>query len=257
MPPATYQSGPASSARPPEHLAPLSGGCLAMARDRSRGNEGSLLFLVLLILVCGSSLVYLAKTRDGVPTGALDLNAATAEQLALTLEMDPALATLVVQDRQRLGSFESVQQLRRLSIFPERARADQARAVVKQGLRDVNTADWREFARVLDVSRPVASRIVAYRDSLPGQAFRRPEDVAAVPLVDPRMVDALGGQLYVRHPARVFWQFLEYGVITGLLFLLAPILLRRQGVGGDPYLLPFVLLLSGFGALALFSARDP
>lgn len=228
-----------------------------MARDRSRSVEGSLLLFVLLLLAAGAFLVFLAKTREGLPNDALNINTASADDLAVMLEVDPTIAKLLIEHRQKLGGFERVGQLSRLTLFPKKEDRDQARERLKTGIRDVNTADWREFTNVLKVARPVASRIVTYRGSLPGSRFKKPEDVLRVTLVDDRSVSAISSRLYARHPVSVFWYFLLYGLITFFLFFVTPVFLRKTSGGGDPFLLPLTFILAGFGVLVLFSARDP
>jgi len=229
-----------------------------MTHDRhSRRIEGSLLVLALLILVCGFALVFFAKTRHGLPDDVLNLNAATADELAIALEIDPALAALLVQRRQRFGGFLQTYEPAALSVFLTPESIEQTRAILQQSGLDVNTASVAELAKILNVSRPIARRIVAYRGALPGGRFRRAEDVLRVPVVDERTITALGDRLIVRHPAEVFWWFAVQGGSLVFLFLGAPIVLRRAGVGGDPYLLPFALLLAGFGIMALFSIKDP
>ena len=67
---------------------------MSSRRDTARRTEGSLLAFVVLILLCGSLLVFLAKTRDGVPADALNLNTATADELSLALSLPSELAAL-------------------------------------------------------------------------------------------------------------------------------------------------------------------
>ncbi len=230
------------------------------SRDRTRGierHEGSLLIFALLILVSGALLAFLAKTRDGVPTGAINLNTASADDIAVALESDPVLAARLVEQRTRLNGFVSVQQAARASVFISREEAARARFALDAGLRDVNAADGQEFAKVLGVPLPVGKRIAAYRDSIPGGRFKKPQDMLRVPILEDRSVASLGSRVYVQHPAAVFWQFLRYGIFAAILFIAAPIFLRKAGVGGDPFLLPISLLLGGLGVLELFSIKDP
>lgn len=227
------------------------------ARQYERRAEGSLLLFVLLLLAVGFALVFFARTPDGLPNDALNLNTATADELAVTLEIDPALATLLVQHRQRLGGFRQTYEPASVPVFPTPEAAEQVRAALRQSRLDVSTASMAELVGILKIPRPVARRIVAYRGGLPDGRFHRPEDLLRVPVVDERTIYALGSRLIVRHPAEVFWGFVARGGSLALLFLAVPVLLRRAGVGGDPFLLPFALLLAGFGVMALFSIKDP
>jgi cell division protein FtsI/penicillin-binding protein 2/cell division protein FtsW (lipid II flippase)/DNA uptake protein ComE-like DNA-binding protein len=228
-----------------------------MARDRSRATEGSLLFFVLLILAAGFLLVFLAKTREGIPTDAVNLNTATQEELAVTLEIDPELAERLVKHRQKLGGFDHVQRLSSLPVFVTKDETDTARAAMQQGHIDPNTESVDGLERRLQITRPVARRIVAYRDALPTGQFKHPEDLLRVPIVDDRTLTSLGSHLIVRHPMQVFLQFMWWGVILFALIIAAPIVLRKSGVGGDPYLLPLAFFLAGVGVIMLFSIKDP
>jgi DNA uptake protein ComE-like DNA-binding protein len=227
------------------------------SRDRSRGIEGSLLVFSLLILVIGSLLVFLGRTREGLPAEAIDLNSATADEIAVALDTDPALAARLVERRTATGGFVSVQQAARASVFITRDEAAKARQALASAIRDVNAADSREFSKALHIPMPVAKRIAEYRDRLPAAAFKRAEDVLRVPILDDRAVAGLGSRLYVRHPASVLGQYLRYGLLAALLLIAAPIMLRKAGVGGDPFLLPIGFFLAGLGALELFSIKDP
>jgi cell division protein FtsI/penicillin-binding protein 2/cell division protein FtsW (lipid II flippase)/DNA uptake protein ComE-like DNA-binding protein len=226
-------------------------------RDRSRGIEGSLLVFALFILLLGALAVFFAKTREGAPAGAVNLNTATADDISVALDTDPALAALLVEKRTALGGFDSVQQAARTPVFVKREDADRVRTAMANGLKALKAADSREIARTLRVPQPVARRIAEYRDALPGAAFAKPRDVARVPILDSRTVAGLGSRLAVRSPAAALWQFVRYGALGLAVLIAAPILLRKAGVGGDPFLLPLGFFLAGLAVLELFSIRDP
>src|SRR2546421_13085380 len=78
--------------------------------DHGRRHEGSLLLFALLILFSGSILVYLAKPRDGIPADAVNLNSATMGQVAELFHIDSAVASKVIEARDRLGRFEYARQ---------------------------------------------------------------------------------------------------------------------------------------------------
>ena len=87
-----------------------------MARDRGRRIEGSLLvFVLLFILAPGFVLVFLAKTREGVPTDAININAASADELAVNFEIVAhswvsVMVTVGFELTTRLADDESVPQ---------------------------------------------------------------------------------------------------------------------------------------------------
>jgi len=226
-------------------------------RDRTRGTEGSLLLFALFILAVGSALVFLGKTREGLPSGSLNLNTATADEIAVAFSTNPELAALLVKKRDLGSGFPSVQRAARTTVFASREESDQAKAALGGGRLDVNRADGREFAKVLHVPAAVGRRIAEYRDGLPGAAFRKPEELLRVPILDDRAVAGMGNRLTVRTPGAALWQAAGYALVAFLLFVGAPILLRKAGVGGDPFLLPLAFFLAGLGVLELFSIKDP
>ncbi len=80
--------------------------------------------------------------------------------------------------------------------------------------------------------------------------------LAKVALLDTEKVRGQLGLFVVRTSTQVFWHFwLCSAALVALLFLYAPWL--RSRTGGDPYLVPLTLLLTGFGMILLFSIKDP
>src|SRR5437868_13685243 len=172
-----------------------------MSRDQSRRTEGSLLTLVVFILAAGFLLVFLAKTREDVPPDSINLNAASAEELALALEIDPALSKLLVRQRQRLGGFSSVKQAGHVSLFPDQKEANRVRDAIRTSGLDTTTAGVAELAKLLVIDRPLARRIIAYRDAGNPRITSRPNWVTRVPIVDEGSISGLGRRLIVRTPA--------------------------------------------------------
>src|SRR5690242_9936476 len=144
--------------------------------DGNRGGrtEGSLLFFVLVLLAAGFVLVYLARTRNGFPPDAVDLNTATAEQIGLAFEIEPDLANTLVEHRKRLGGFTSIHQPSHLSLFPDASESARVRSALDRAHLDVNTADSSALARALHLPRSVTRRIAAFREGPPEHRFHRP-----------------------------------------------------------------------------------
>lgn len=228
-----------------------------MARDRTRRVEGSLLFFVLLIVLSGLTLVFLAKSRVGVPPDHVNLNMATRDEIALAFEIDPALAALIVQKRDKRGGFRQVHDAASVSVFGSREVEDAARAALMSSHLDVNTAGLLELEKVLNLPRPVARRVLDYRAGLPEGKFRQPDDLLHTPVVSEAALQVLGDRLIVRQPMQVFTNLIALLIGASLLIVFLPALVRKAGIGGDPFLLPISLLLCGFGVIALFTLRDP
>jgi len=119
----------------------------------------------------------------------------------------------------------------------------------------VNEATAETFARELGITRENAERLVAYRERRGGfesvDAMLRAKPLAAPQMRPPEE------RFLVRRPSQVFWRFWIGGGALCLAVFLVPAWLRQRGVGGDPFLLPLTLLLSGLGVAMLFSIKDP
>src|SRR5687767_11861607 len=123
-----------------------------MPRDLSRRDEGSLLLFTLLILLSGASLLFLAKTRDGIPRNAVNVNSANARVLARVFEIDSGRARTLVQARERLGGFRYARQIEEVRLFSDRDVLRFAQSLEETKL-DLNEASARELERRLGVSR--------------------------------------------------------------------------------------------------------
>lgn len=76
--------------------------------------------------------------------------------------------------------------------------------------------------------------------------------------LDAPTIRIIQARVLVRHSSQVFR---NYVLVCGLLVFAAffvPVWLRQKmRVGGDPFLIPLMLLLSGFGVVMLFCVKDP
>lgn len=228
-----------------------------MGRDSGGRTEGSLLFLALVIVTAGLVLVFLGKTRFGVPQNCVNLNTATIDELAVTLQIPPELAAVLVEHRERLGSFTSVHQPSHLSLFPAPEEAARIRDSLRRSRINVNSARVLDLERELKLPFLIARRIVGYREGPPARRFRNATDILRVPIVDESVISSLGDRLIVRQGAVALNQLVFHGSSFLVLLLAVPILLRRSLIRGDALLLPITLLLSGLGVVTLFSLHDP
>ena len=159
---------------------------------QNRKTEALLLLAVQIVLVLGLALVFFGKkvSTEYAPSAAVNINAATAGQLARALSVSPAVAAKLVTARGH--GWTSLYSLR--------------------------------HAKVL-------------------------KGVQALPITDAAFV--------VRTPAeaaRLFWG----GACAFLLaFWAAHFVLRKSAPNADPFLLPWVALLSGVGLMLVYSVKDP
>ncbi len=258
-------------------------------RDRSRKYErrieGVLCFGVLGVLFTALALIYFAPFRLPAPPDAILLNDVDAAPLAAALGVDPALAERALAVRKLRGRFESVDQLLDIRLFDRTAAEKLAYALTASRL------DWRkatgvQFAHTLGIVRPIAERLAAWRDGEIQQQEPAFDAVAATGtsqaatvaqptaaptdhltaalllrramLLDPQTVHPLLARFLIRTPADAAHRLLIDGGLLLLVVFLLPIWVRNGlRIGGDPFLLPLALLLSGLGAVMLASVKDP
>ncbi len=136
----------------------------------------------------------------------------------------------------------------------------------------LNEVSADNLASVLGVDSSIGEELIAYRERIGG--FDSCEQLLSAPAPQPEstptgtehrnahLLDAAATQpllhrFIVRQPASVFKQFWGGTAVLLLFVLLLPPWLRSRGVGGDPFLFPLVVLLSGLGIAMLFSVKDP
>lgn len=230
----------------------------ASRREVERRTEGALLSLfVLPILVCSLCLVFLARTPGATGPGTVNLNRATVDEIALTLQIDPALARTVVSARDRSHGFAQVDALAAIPLFPPGPARDRVVAAARREGDAVSRSDAGDLAKALGIDRPSARRLVEYRDQIPGHVFRSPEAIGRVPILDSGRLAAVRSELIVRTPAVALLMVLGCGASLAILFLFLPVVLRRLGVAGDPTLLPCAFVLCSLSVALLYGIKDP
>jgi cell division protein FtsI/penicillin-binding protein 2/cell division protein FtsW (lipid II flippase) len=251
-------------------------------RNYERRAEGILSIAVMGVLFTALALIYHAPLRLPAPPNALLLNAATAGQLATGLDIDPALAQRILAVRQQRGGFTSVDQLLDIHLF-DRTEAERLAGALHGAKPDWHTAAGAQFARTLGIARPIGERLAGWRDAewppatqevsptapSPGSAGSPPATAEKMPtnadsflrhamLLDPQTAHPLLNRFLIRTPAEAAHRLLIDSALLLLGVLVLPIWVRNGlRVGGDPFLLPLALLLSGLGAVMLYSVKDP
>jgi len=241
-------------------------------RDNGRIIEGTLsLGMLVLVLVPVWALVFMGKMRTPAPPDAVMVNEATATQFEHILGVEPEIAQRVVAARQRVHGFESVDSLLETPLFSE-DETIRLTAVANASRLDIRSANTRLLASSLGVSLPIARRLAAYRDGLLPSPFATDNAASGanrlaplhaagvlrrVPLLDPHATRPVLSRFLVRTPASVTQHFAIGAVVFAIVALFLPALMRADRRGGDPFLLPLSLLLSGLGVAVLFSIKDP
>jgi cell division protein FtsI/penicillin-binding protein 2/cell division protein FtsW (lipid II flippase) len=250
-------------------------------RNHERRTEGLLSIAVLGVLFTALALVYFAPMRVAVPPDALQLNETTVDPLAAALDIEPTLAERILAVRTLRKGFNSVDQLLDIHLF-DRAEAERLSRDLTASRLDWRTATGAQFAHTLGIPRPVAERLATCRDAewhavetQPASTPPQPADASAgshpdaargeatallrhAMLLDPQATHPLLTHLLIRTPAAAAHRFIIDSTLLLIAVFVLPLLMRNGlRIGGDPFLLPLALLLSGLGAVMLYSVKDP
>ncbi len=231
-------------------------------RERdARRTEALLLCLVLLTLITGGALALLARggqnsaTTSAPAGGALNINTATAAQLAQRLGVSNDTGKRLVEQRQKQNGFADVDALARVPIVTDaRGTAERLR---RAGLATPSVASRAQMERALkgEGNNTLAARIINVRDARPGaQTWER---VLRAPLVSPTAYAKAKPSLLARSWEEARRTFLiSCGILAGFL-VIAHFTLRFLHPRADPFLLPLAGFLSVLGVLLLFAIKDP
>ena len=210
---------------------------------------------MLVALALGAFLVGAAK-QAALPSKAtvlVNVNTATAAQIARVLQLPAAVGERIVAARARRGRFADVDALGRLPLAPDPEEA--ARRLNGAGLTP-RTATRQQIADTLGdgMDRPALDRLLALRDANENAPWLR---LLSAPLVAPVRMRAGEPQMIARTWDEAGRQFtLSCGLLAGFL-VLGHLILRRTRPRSDPFLFPIAGLLSVLGVLMLFSLKDP
>ena len=122
---------------------------------------------------------------------------------------------------------------------------------------NINTATAAQFAQSLAIGKDTAKQLVAERETHRGQAWASVSGLRHAKAIQNLPTSGIDAHYIARtasEVARAFW----VGTAAFLLvFWLAHAILRKSAPTADPFLLPFVSLLSGLGLMMVFSVKDP
>ena len=244
-------------------------------RDTAGITEGLVsIGALLLVLLPALTLVFFGKMQGASSDNAIQVNAATAEDFAKALSIEPEISTRLKDYRTARGGFESTDALLDLPLLSATERKTVLAQIRKTPVSESSfkTSDARRLSQELKLPLPFAKRLAAFRDSRPvlnpvsergfnGHSSNRIDTsellLKSATLLDSNATRPLLKRFAVRSATTVK---LHFWVCVGLLsaaVLLLPALLRMKGGGGDPWLVPATLLLCGLGVVVLFSVKDP
>jgi cell division protein FtsI/penicillin-binding protein 2/cell division protein FtsW (lipid II flippase) len=206
--------------------------------------EGVLLLFASLVLVLGFALTFLAKLPQLDTHNSVNVNTASPEKVASALMIDRGLAEMLCRHR----PFANTASLAEVKLLtPEQV----GRLTASE--QDITAMSPGRLATHARVSNAIAERLVEIFASEASSSAA----LARLSVVSRSTIYALDSRLRVRDPGpatRAFW--IHFGLLI-LGFFILHLVLRRGNPNADPYLLPCIMLLSGIGAMMLFSIKDP
>lgn len=216
-----------------------------------RSTEGILLLFASVVLLIGFALLFLAKLPVINTRGTVNINTASSDKIASALMIDRSLAKLITDYRAKHGPFSSTQALSDVSLLTR----DQAKGLAEVH-KDHDIADMSpgELSSRGDVSSAVAERMV---EILARGGKITEGRLARIPVVSADTVIRQDSHLRIRDAGRVVLSYWLNAALLLIGFFIFHSALRRRGAFADPFILPCILMLSGLGAMTLFSIKDP
>ncbi len=220
-------------------------------RQTNRAIEGTLLLFASIVLLIGFALLFLAKLPSLNISQTVNINTASGDRIASSLMIDRSLGKRITDFRASHGLFQSTASLNEVALLSP----DQAKSLAEiQKTHDLAGMSPGELASRGGLTNAVSERLVEW---LALDRKVSEERLAAISIVSSDMVTRLDNRLIVRNSGKVVFNYWLYAGLLILAFFVLHAALRRRGAFADPYILPCALLLSGLGALILFSIKDP
>ena len=245
-------------------------GAAKSIKRQARLSEAFLLLFVLAVLFGGAWQVVLAKSQGAPMANVVNINTATAVQIAQVLDVPVSVGKTLVQNRaaQKAKSWDDVDALARIPLVPKAKRNETAQKLQTVGMPTPQSATRPQLQRALpEMDKATIERVLVLCDALPKPGKANPsntgprpvswEKLLGYPLISPTVLANAEPHMVVRtwpDAARTFW--ICAGFLGGFL-VLAHLLVRQFRPLADPFLLPIAGLLSVFGLLLLFALKDP
>lgn len=212
-----------------------------------RATEGILLLFASIVLLSGFALTYLAKLPQLDTHNSVNVNTASPEKVASALMIDRGLAKMVCRHRP-FANTDSISDAKLLT--PKEVRRLMACD------EDITAMSPGRLTAYTGVGNAVTERLVELFAAQNAEPRTR-NALARLPIVSQSTVSALDSRLRVRDPGPVTTSFWIHVSLFLAGFFILHLVLRRGNPNADPYLLPCIMMLSGIGAMMLFSLKDP
>jgi cell division protein FtsW (lipid II flippase) len=220
----------------------LKAGALRNARTQTRSPEGVLLFSASIVALLGLILVYQARTR-GFPDLEQQLKSKKLLNLNAVSSRAELIPFLTVFDHPTDRQFAAGRILDHLRDNPSTPNVGSL-AKIRVSAREVGST------RGLDVFR---KRLAQLREN---QTAPQPKDIT-FPLLTLAQFNQLKPLLVVRQPNEFRSRFWIHVILYLAGFYVLHFVWKIKRLGGDPFLLPLIHVLTSLGLIAMVSLRDP
>lgn len=219
-----------------------------------RSTEGTLLLFATVVLLTGFVLLFAAKLGDVRAGNTLNINSADPGQLASTLGIDRALAERLCEYRDTHGSFPNTASLAHVPLLaPEQVDA----LMELHEKEDITSLSPGQIAVRCGLKLAVATRLVENLAMSAQEGKISGARIARIPVVAAGRIAHVDSRLRVRDFGTVVATYWLYAILLLMSFFVLHLIVRKSIPQADPFFLPCVLMLTGIGALILFSIKDP
>lgn len=196
----------------------------------------------------------MGKFPDLSSKGTVNINTASAGDIASAMMIDTDIAQLIVDYRQTHDAFSNTASISDVKLFTRK----QAESLASLNSRsELSNLSAGKISAAADIGNAASRRLV--------DALASSGGISAITASRLERISAVGGDelsktdnhLRVRDPSSVTLSFWLYALLMITGFFVLHAILRRRAPLADPYLLPCILILSGLGLMALYSIKDP
>lgn len=218
-------------------------------RLSARRIEGRLLVFAALVLLSGFLLVFLAKLPKMYKHESININTASAEEIATHLKVETEQTEPIIQYRKKHGPFQGTSGLQYVRLLEP----DQAK---KLSGKDISQLSPDDISQVSGVSIQIAKELLK-RDIGKDGSKASEKKLLRLSAISNETLKNAEMQLRVRDPQSVIIQFWIYSILIIIGFIIYHIILKKSVPNSDPYILTCIMMLAGIGLILMFSIKDP